>query len=210
MWFQNSNTPVIPQVWSPACDPLWLALWKGARRAIGHIMGDARLHRWWKMTDSPLRCHSCRAEALLVIRHLHSCKQHQYWSVQKLDLQENVLLAYLYLLQLWWTAMAFLGSHTVYSPSEPAPSLGRLPTATFSWLLSSLLLDFIPFCFRSFSQNTLSKPPSLPSFKATFCPLNSLSFSHPHHAHLLAFSIPGQNRCTVTFLSWANTTTKAT
>lgn len=83
--------------------------------------------------------------------------------------------------------MAFSGSHpgSILPQNLTLALVGTLSTATFSWLLSSLLLDFVPFCFRSFTQNTLSKPPSLPSFKATLLPLNSLCFSHQHHAHLL-------------------------
>lgn len=186
---------VIPRS-SPKCDHLHvtliqLALWKGARKAPSwdtswEMLGYTGGERWLTglQQHSPLRYHSCRAEALQVTRHLHSCKQHQYWSVQ-IWTYRKMLLACLYLLQLW-TATAFSGSQpaSILPQNLTLALVDTLSTATFSWLLSSLLLDFVPFCFRSFTQNPLSKPPPRhPSRPLSI--LLILCFSHQHHAHLL-------------------------
>lgn len=195
---------------SPKCDHLHvtliqLALWKGTRKAPSwdtswEMLGGDRYtggERWLTglQQHSPLRYHSCRAEALQVTHHLHSCKQHQYWSVQIWTCRK-MLLACLYLLQLW-TAMAFSGSHpaSILPQNLTLALVDTLSTATFSWLLSSLLLDFVPFCFRSFTQNPLSKPPphhpsrSLSILLIVFLTNTMLICSHTS-------CIPWQNRYT--------------
>lgn len=215
VWFQDSNTPVIPQVWSPACDPHTIGLVEGGEEGpiMGHIMGDARLHRWWKVTDrttatQPLEVSITHAE-------LRLCR----WPVTSTPVSNTSTdqfrsgLAGKCLVGLPLPPPVVNSNRkppSVDSPPEPDPSLGSLHShLQLVALLTSF--GFCTFLFQVFHSKPLIQAPSPPSFKVTLHPLNSLFLSPTpcSFAHTLSVS-HGRTGILVTFLLWANTTTKAT